>query len=387
MSYIYKRKHTNETLDMDTHIIYIAGALLISMVCGLIAIPLIISFCYKHNIYDLPTARKVHKKGIPRLGGVCVLPSMLAAILAVVPMLNSHSETGNEVTISLWSCMFFLSLTLIYSTGLTDDLVGLGPKTKLGVQILAASFLPLSGLYINNLYGLFGIHEIPYWIGFGLTVFMIVFIDNAMNLIDGIDGLCGGVALISLSGFLYCFMRSDMLVYSMLIAAMMGVLCSFLYFNVFGTVENKRKIFMGDSGSLTIGFILGFLWVKFCMDTPKEMPFRTDSVVISFSLIIVPLLDVVRVSLVRLLHGRPVFSADKNHIHHKMLRTGMTQHQALLAILAMCVAFIVINMLLTAVVSSTIIAITDILLWMAIQQVINIFIRRRGEVIFNPTEQ
>ena len=112
---------------MDIHVIYIAGTLLISMVCGLISIPLIINFCYKHNIFDMPTARKVHKRGIPRLGGVCFLPSMLAAILAVVPMLNSHSETGNEVTISLWSCMFFLSLALIYSTGLTDDIVGLGP--------------------------------------------------------------------------------------------------------------------------------------------------------------------------------------------------------------------------------------------------------------------
>ena len=372
---------------MDIHVIYIAGTLLISMVCGLISIPLIINFCYKHNIFDMPTARKVHKRGIPRLGGVCFLPSMLAAILAVVPMLNSHSETGNEVTISLWSCMFFLSLALIYSTGLTDDIVGLGPKTKLGVQILAASFLPLSGLYINNLYGLFGIHEIPYWIGFAITVFMIVFIDNAMNLIDGIDGLCGGVALIALSGFLYCFMCSGMLVYSMLIAAMIGVLCSFLYFNVFGTVENKRKIFMGDSGSLTIGFILGFLWVKFCMSTPKAMPFRDDSIVISFSLIIVPLLDVVRVSLVRLMHGKPIFSADKNHIHHKMLRTGMTQHQALAAILTMCITFIAVNMLLITVVSATVIAITDIVLWVAIQQIINIFIRRKGKSVFNPIEQ
>lgn len=372
---------------MDINIIYIAGALLISMVCGLIAIPLIINFCYKHNIYDLPTARKVHKMGIPRLGGICFLPSMMAALLAVVPMLNSNSESGHEVTISLWSCMFFLSLTLIYTTGLTDDIVGLGPKTKLGVQILAASFLPLSGLYINNLYGLLGIYEIPYWVGFALTVFMIVFIDNAMNLIDGIDGLCGGVALIALSGFLYCFMCSDMLVYSMLIAAMMGVLCSFLYFNVFGTVENKRKVFMGDSGSLTIGFILGFLWVKLCMDTPKEMPFRQDSIVISFSLIIVPLLDVLRVSMVRLMHGKPIFSADKNHIHHKLLRTGINQHQALAYILLMCIGFIVVNILLMQVTSSTVIAVVDIALWVGIQQVINIFLRRKGEAVFKPIDQ
>ena len=144
---------------------------------------------------------------------------------------------------------------------------------------------------------------------------------------------------------------------------------------------------MGDSGSLTIGFILGFLWVKFCMSTPKEMPFRDDSIVISFSLIIVPLLDVVRVSLVRLMHGKPIFSADKNHIHHKMLRTGMTQHQALAAILTMCITFIAVNMLLITVVSATVIAITDIVLWVAIQQIINIFIRRKGKSVFNPIEQ
>ena len=134
--------------------------------------------------------------------------------------------------------------------GIVDDILGLSPLIKFIVQIIAACALPLSGLYINNMYGFFGIHEIPYYIGFPLTVLTIVFIDNAINLIDGIDGLAASLSIIALSGFLYMFIVQNVWSYSILIAGLIGVLVAFMYFNLFGSAENNRKIFMGDSGSL-----------------------------------------------------------------------------------------------------------------------------------------
>ena len=303
-----------------------------SIVCGFIFIPLILNFCEKKGLYDLPNERKVHKNAIPRLGGISFMPSMLVAFVAA--LLMSDNYTGErQVTMSLWSCFFLVSLLLIYGVGIIDDLTGLGAKTKFTVQIMAACLMPLSGLYINNLYGFCGINEIPAWVGMPLTVFIIVFIDNAINLIDGIDGLAGGLSFLALGGFLLCFVREGLFTYSILIAGLMGVLVPYLYFNVLGSVEKKQKIFMGDSGSLTLGFILGFLFIKFAMDNPNVMPFRKDSLLLSFTMLIVPMIDVVRVVIARTLHRRPLFQADKNHIHHKLMRAGMTQHQALVTIL------------------------------------------------------
>ena len=229
---------------MNQQIIYIIIAFCLSAVCGIITIPQIISFCNRKKIYDIPDLRKIHRNSIPRLGGVCFLPSMLLAFLIATAFHNNAFE-GKHIQFSLWSVYFFVSLLLIYAAGIIDDLIGIGAKTKFTFQILAAALLPMSGLYINNLYGLFGIQEIPFAIGMPLTIFTIVFVVNAINLIDGIDGLSSCLSFIALAGFLYCFIKTNLIIYSMLISGMMGVLLPFLYFNIWGSVENNRKIFMG----------------------------------------------------------------------------------------------------------------------------------------------
>ena len=164
---------------MENSIILILSAFVISTACGFIIIPHIVNFCIKKNLYDIPNARKVHKNAIPRLGGICFLPCTLIAFIFGIAILNQL--TGQrQITIGTWSVMFLISLSLIYIIGIVDDIVGVRPRTKFAVQIIAASLLPLSGLYINNMYGMFGIHELPFWVGAPLTVFVLVFIDNAM---------------------------------------------------------------------------------------------------------------------------------------------------------------------------------------------------------------
>lgn len=366
---------------MNQYILFIIGSFIISMICGFIFIPLIIRFCKKHKLYDIPDSRKIHKSKIPRLGGISFLPSMLVAFIIALIVFNNTS-VDKQITISLWSCFFFISLLLIYGVGLTDDLIGLDAKTKFVVQLLAACLLPMSGLYINNMYGFMNIYEVPYWIGAPLTVFIIVFIDNAMNLIDGIDGLSSGLSLLALSGFLVCFLRENVWVYSILIAGLMGVLVSFLYFNLFGNAEKGQKIFMGDSGSLTIGFILGFLLVKFSMNNTNVMPFRLDSLLLSCTLLIVPVFDVCRVIIVRMFHHKPIFDADKNHIHHKLLRAGLTQHQALITIISLSLFYIFFNIITSRYYTFSIIIIIDIVIWIVFHMVINAIIKKKGKEAF-----
>src|SRR5574344_1866120 len=189
---------------MIQYITLAIGAFVLSAACGFFFIPIILNYCKKKKLYDTPNARKMHKTLVPRLGGISFLPSMLTACMLALVLLGTQKET-QKIEISLWSLYFFISLLLIYFVGIIDDLIGLDANIKFVVQIIAASILPLAGLYINNLYGLFGIHEIPFWIGGPLTVFVIIFIDNAMNLIDGIDGLCADLSLMALGGFLLFF--------------------------------------------------------------------------------------------------------------------------------------------------------------------------------------
>lgn len=353
-------------------------AFALSALCGFVSIPQVLNFCKRNNLYDIPNARKIHRNAVPRLGGICFLPSMLVSFsLALIVM--AWVTNRSQIDIGVWSLMFLISLFVVYSVGIIDDIVGLNAKTKFVAQILAACLLPMAGLYINNFYGFLGIHAIPFWVGAPLTVFVIVFICNAMNLIDGIDGLSGGLSLLSLGGFLFCFAREGVWIYCTLIAGLMGVLVPYLYHNIWGDASRNRKIFMGDSGSLTLGFILGFLVIKFAMDNPSVMPYRRDSLLLSYTLMIVPTFDVARVILVRLRHRKPIFDADKNHIHHKLMRAGLSQHVALLVILALSFFFMALNHCLYAVsLSADVVVLVDVLAYVAFHLTLDNIICKRG---------
>lgn len=355
--------------------------MVLSTICGFLFIPQILDFCKERKLYDNPDKRKIHKNATPRLGGISFLPSMLIAFTLALTVHNIISQ--ENLSPNLWSIYFFISLILIYCVGIVDDLIGLNAKIKFTVQIMAASLLPLAGLCINNFYGFCGIYQIPYLISVPLTVFTLVFITNAINLIDGIDGLSSGLSFIALGGFFITFMREGLGLYGVLIAGLMGILIAFFYFNVFGKSEKNRKIFMGDSGSLTLGFILGFLFVKFAMDNPNVMPFRTNGLLLPYTLLIVPVFDVARVILARLKNRKPLFTADKNHIHHKLMRAGLTQHQTLTAIILLELFFCLANFsLYLASCGSTIIVAIDIAIYIAFHLTLDKFIEKKGKESF-----
>lgn len=366
---------------MTEYLLYYILAFIFSIVCGFVFIPLIMSFCERHQLYDIPNSRKIHKNAIPRLGGISFLPSMLFAFLFVLFLMN-EKDGYEKISMSIWTIYFLISLLLIYCIGLIDDFIGLGALPKFCVQIIAASFLPAAGLYINNLHGLFGIYDITNWIGIPLTIFLIVYINNAINLIDGIDGLSAGISIIALIGFFFCSIKENMWLYAILISGLIGILIPFLYFNLFGDATKNKKIFMGDSGSLTLGFIMGFLIIKFSMDNPHVLPFTSNSHILAITLLIVPIFDTARVILVRIKHHRNIFQSDKNHIHHKLIRAGLSQHQTLATILCISLFYIFLNMTLYWYINISFIFIIDIFLWIITNYYINKGIISQGKKPF-----
>lgn len=330
---------------MSINTTYIIIAFMLSACCGLIMIPALLRFCQKRKLYDLPNIRKVHHTLVPRLGGTAFMPSM-ALSASIVIVVISLTGNNHKIVLSTWSLAMMLSAMIIYCVGVVDDIFGLDAKVKFTMQIIASAIIPFCGLWINNLYGLFGIHEIPAYLGMPLTVFLFVFIDNAFNLIDGIDGLAATLAILALIGFIYCFSPYDLIAYEVMIAGLIGILVSYLRYNLWGNAEKGNKIFMGDSGSLTLGFILAFLFVKAIAVNPNVMPMSTRRVLIAYSLLIIPTYDVVRVVLHRLRWKKPIFVADKSHIHHKLMELGLSQHQALISILSLAIGYIVINLIM-----------------------------------------
>ncbi len=332
-------------MNTTTLIIITLTACLLSALCGALTIPQLLNYAKRKKIYDIPNQRKLHKNPIPRIGGVTFVPSMLLATILAITLLNALAEQHKNL-VSTWTLTFLISLTIIYATGIIDDIIGATPKFKLIAQTIAATLLTTSGLYINNLYGLFGIHAIPTVIAIPLTIILILLITNAINLIDGIDGLAASLTLIALIAFLISFAREGLWVYAVLIAGLAGTLIPYLYYNIFGKIQNNTKLFMGDTGSLTLGYILAFLFVKFAMHNPNVMPFRKESLLLSITILIVPVADVIRVVYIRLRQHKHPFTADKNHIHHKLIQAKFTQHQALIIILLFAISFVPVNIIL-----------------------------------------
>ncbi len=352
---------------------FIIIAFLTSALCGFAFIPAILKFCKTREIYDMPNVRKIHTTAIPRLGGISFIPSMLISSLIALSLLD---VAQGSITVNAWTASFLASVTLIFCVGAVDDIRGVLPWGKFCVQIAAAAFLPLSGLYVNNLHGIFGMHEISCLVGIPLTILIIVFTTNAINLIDGIDGLGACLSLLAFAGFLYVFTTHGAFIYSILVAGMLGVLVAFLFFNLLGDARRRSKIFMGDSGSLSLGFILGFLCVKCSMDNPAF--FRCDDVdfIMAYSLVLVPMLDAACVFVVRLAHRTSPFKADNNHIHHKLMRLGLTQHQSLAALLSLAVAYLVLNYLLANTTNNTVTILADIITYAILRALLSLRLRR-----------
>jgi UDP-GlcNAc:undecaprenyl-phosphate GlcNAc-1-phosphate transferase len=279
--------------------------------------------------------RDLHETPLPRLGGVPILLSFLIGI-AVALLAGLHFPAlavGSSIRTLL---TILVPGTLIFLLGIYDDIHSVGPYTKFAVQAVAAIMLFAGGLRILDLPVLFGARHLAWPIGLPITVLWVIGITNAFNLIDGLDGLAAGSALFStLVVFVVAIFNGSSLV-SLLTIALAGAILGFLRFNF-----NPATIFLGDCGSMFIGFMLSALALVGSEKAPTVIAVAIP--VVSFGL---PILETTLSVLRRLIGGRPVFAADREHIHHKLLQRGMSPRQVVIVLYAVSALFALLSLLL-----------------------------------------
>ena len=343
------------------------AVLLLCIVFTGILIPKILLIAFRKKLFDEPDERKIHRGTVPRLGGIAFEPVILFSIFFLFGMnlISGGSNFGNEIKANAPELfMGICALIILYLVGMADDLIGIKYRAKFVVQIFCGILIVVSGIWIDNLQGLFGIHEIPPVIGYPLTIFVIVFIVNSINLIDGIDGLASGLSAAATIVYGIFFMLVGKYIYALIAFATLGVLIPFFYFNVFGNQEQGHKIFMGDTGSLSIGILLSFLSIALLQTDITNTPYQQFTpIVLAFAPLIIPCFDVVRVIIHRFKEHRNLFKPDKNHIHHKLLYLGMSQRAAMPTIVFTSIVLTSANVLLSPYLDVNILLVADILFY------------------------
>lgn len=307
----------------------LSAALLTSLIITYVSIPTLVKVAKAKGLYDVPGIRKSHSNNIPTLGGVAIFASLLITYSIFI-------DVGSATELKY----LFAAITLIFFVGIKDDILVIAPDKKLVGELFAAIVIVYLGdLRITSLHGFFGIHEIPYWISFFLSIFVIIVVLNGMNLIDGIDGLASGVGIVASITFGAWFYLSGNIPYTILTLGVIGALLAFIRYNIY---RGRYKIFMGDTGSLIIGLLLAVMAIKFNqMNISADISYKLySSPAVSFGVLIVPLFDTLRVFIIRLARGKSPFKADKNHVHHRLLRLGFTHLGASSRIILINIAFI-----------------------------------------------
>ncbi|MGB0887361.1 MAG: glycosyltransferase family 4 protein [Vicingaceae bacterium] len=274
----------------------------------------------KHLFDDPSDDRKIHTRKVPLMGGMMIFAGTLFSFLLWLPV--------NDIGVIKY---LVPSLLIMFFVGMKDDIIGTAPVKKLAAHIFVAFIMILMAeVKLTSLHGIFGINTIPEWAGIMLSVFTYIVIINAFNLIDGVDGLASGVGLIAATAFGFWFYYAGNLTYSVLAFSLAGALLGFLRFNF-----NPAQIFMGDSGSLTIGFLFAVLAIGLVEHTSKELPEVIKNVskpLLAMSILVFPLIDTIRVFTLRAIKGVSPFTADRNHIHHRLIDLGLSHKQTVVII-------------------------------------------------------
>lgn len=322
-------------------------AIILSPLISILIYKPLYSIATKKGLFKAVNGRSSHNGNIPDFGGVILFASIFITSLLLIQF--PHPEMQYVL----------LAFALIWAIGLFDDLMVMPAKKKLAAEVIVSLIIVVGGgLYFTNFHGLLGIYEIPKVTGMLFTLFMMVGIINAINMIDGIDGLCSGIAIISISAFSFWFFKNGYINYSIIGFTSVASLIPFFIRNVFSV---ERKIFLGDNGSMLLGVIISVLAIKFCeLETITNRWMHTEnSPAVAFTIIAIPVLDTVRIILVRIYQRKSPLYADKSHIHHRMLILLNNSHKKSTFILLMLhLSFIIMAMFCTRLTNEELIIIT-----------------------------
>jgi UDP-GlcNAc:undecaprenyl-phosphate/decaprenyl-phosphate GlcNAc-1-phosphate transferase len=295
------------------------AAAITSFVISFLIVPVIIKYSLRKNLVDIPGRRKIHKKVTPSMGGIAIFCGFFISTMVWVDL-------------QFWFKIKFIlvALFVVFFIGVRDDLVPLKAIVKLLGQIMAVCLLTfLSDIQLKSLYGLFGIYELNFVVGYVITIFTVIAITNSFNLIDGLDGLAGSIASIGLLCFgLWFYLIGDH-IFATICFTMLGAIFAFLIFN-----WEPSEVFMGDTGALVIGMTLAVLAIHFIntnYSLPEGYPYKFNaSISTAACFIMIPLVDTSRIIILRLWKRQSPFKPDKSHIHHAIMRLGKSHSQTTL---------------------------------------------------------
>ena len=307
------------------HLLYFVCSLFGVFAISLLLIPKIRSIAIKLNLSDAPDNRSSHTAPVPTFGGVIFYVSY------IVILFFAQNLDVNHVSVTLLA-----SISVLFFTGLLDDFRNLSPKIKFLFQIIGVAILMFQPDFrIVSLHGFLGVYEIPMAISVAGSMFFLLALINAFNLIDGIDGLSGITGIIIASFYSFMLFNLGYYFYLSISLATIGTLLAFLRFNF----SIKRKIFMGDTGSLVIGLVLGLLTLKLMAvgdAAHNSLSFNRSQLPLFLAgVLFIPTLDTIRVMLLRFTKGVSMFKPDRNHIHHILIDFGLSHRRA-----SFCIGFI-----------------------------------------------
>lgn len=313
-----------EAHNISSFLIKTVLAFMASLLITYFSIPFIIRISRKKNLMDEPVERSSHERKVPNLGGVALFFAIAVSASVFAYQLFDLYK------------FLFASLVILLYIGVMDDIVVIKASKKLLVQIIVASMLVVgSDVRIRNMFGVFGIYEVNYVLSVVFSIFTFIVLINAFNFVDGIDGLAGSYGLICFALFGISYFRLGEYNYPLVIFSItiIGALLGFLNYNL---SDRSRKIFMGDTGSMLIGFLLAFTAMCFLdiFIAKQGVYYHLQAApAIAVGILILPIVDTLNVIVIRLAKGKPLLSADRNHIHHKLLRLGLSHKQSTLYIL------------------------------------------------------
>lgn len=341
---------------------------------------LLMDFGYKLGLVDEPNERSSHSKIIPRVGGLAIfLPYLVLGL--------SFYLTGYDYL--QLNSGYWIGLGAIVALGTLDDRLDLSSSLKFFVQFAIAAYYVIStGNYVDNLYGLFGVGALPSWLGIGLSITTVVYLINALNLIDGVDGLAAGISLLALYLFSTLMGSGEHLITFAFIGLGLIVFMGFNY-------SNKRKIFLGDAGSLSLGFIVATFTMEFLHSgNAHHVHLNLNPVIVAILILGYPVADTIRVFAIRISLGLSPFNADRRHMHHVLLDKGFTHFGVTTFIMTVMAGLVLGNKLLGPRLDSHLVILINILGILLIHLFVRhrstqlrIFWRSFSRAVFNPVKK
>jgi UDP-GlcNAc:undecaprenyl-phosphate GlcNAc-1-phosphate transferase len=298
----------------------------ITLAIALVLVPIFTHYAPILGLLDKPNSRKVHNKPIPVIGGLAIGSSLLISLI-----INPQFIYNAKPYIVLLSAAYLLMVV-----GIFDDKLNLKASHRLIIQLISAFAVAASGIRLTSLYGIFGVNELTPYISYSLTILLIAGVVNAFNLIDGIDGLAGLLALVGFSVLSYLAFINQKMIVLIILLSLIGAIIGFLVYNL----NAKKKIFLGDGGSLLLGFLMVTAGIHLLESNPQNFLTNGSQIAIVFGVFLIPVLDSLRVYYSRMKRGFSPFEADKTHLHHLFLHFNISHKKTSTIIAGASIVFL-----------------------------------------------